>query len=235
MIQLKDINYEIDGQTILKHISVDIYKGKITTIIGPSGAGKSTLLSFFNALKSPTSGQLIIDGKNLESYDFIELRRKVQLVSQVATMINGTVKDNLALPLTLQNKTMTDDEATQFLKHVDLPETFLNKNTKELSGGEKQKVSLARSLVNKPKVMLLDEVTSALDKNSKQAIEDLLKKINKEHEVTMLNITHDINLAFDMSDYIWVMIDGQIAEIGTVDEIQDAKNDNVRKFIGEKI
>lgn len=234
-VEFKNIGYEIEGSKILNKVNGKIYQGKITTIIGPSGAGKSTLLSFINALNSPTEGDIFIDGHLINEYEAIKLRRKVQLVSQEATMINGTVKDNLELPLTLQNRTMTDKEAEGFLKDVDLPISFLNKDSKELSGGEKQKLSLARSLVTKPSVMLLDEVTSALDRSSVEAIESLLTLINKKHDVTMIWITHDVNQAIRMSDYIWVMMNGEVVEIGTSEEIRHNTNKKVKKFIGAKI
>ncbi len=234
-VEFKNIGYEIEGSKILNKVNGKIYQGKITTIIGPSGAGKSTLLSFINALNSPTEGDIFIDGHLINEYEAIKLRRKVQLVSQEVTMINGTVKDNLELPLTLQNRTMTDKEAEGFLKDVDLPISFLNKNSKELSGGEKQKLSLARSLVTKPSVMLLDEVTSALDRSSVEAIESLLTLINKKHDVTMIWITHDVNQAIRMSDYIWVMMNGEVVEIGTSEEIRHTTNKKVKKFIGAKI
>ncbi|HIS17372.1 MULTISPECIES: ABC transporter ATP-binding protein [Mammaliicoccus] len=234
-VEFKNIGYEIEGSKILNKVNGKIYQGKITTIIGPSGAGKSTLLSFINALNSPTEGDIFIDGHLINEYEAIKLRRKVQLVSQEATMINGTVKDNLELPLTLQNRTMTDKEAEGFLKDVDLPISFLNKDSKELSGGEKQKLSLARSLVTKPSVMLLDEVTSALDRSSVEAIESLLTLINKKHDVTMIWITHDVNQAIRMSDYIWVMMNGEVVEIGTSEEIRHTTNKKVKKFIGAKI
>lgn len=234
-VEFKNIGYEIEGSKILNKVNGKIYQGKITTIIGPSGGGKSTLLSFINALNSPTEGDIFIDGHLINEYEAIKLRRKVQLVSQEATMINGTVKDNLELPLTLQNRTMTDKEAEGFLKDVDLPISFLNKNSKELSGGEKQKLSLARSLVTKPSVMLLDEVTSALDRSSVEAIESLLTLINKKHDVTMIWITHDVNQAIRMSDYIWVMMNGEVVEIGTSEEIRHTTNKKVKKFIGAKI
>ncbi|WP_239751397.1 phosphate ABC transporter ATP-binding protein [Mammaliicoccus sp. H-M34] len=234
-VQFKNVEYEIENSKILKEINAEVYKGKLTSIIGPSGAGKSTLLSLINLLKSPSKGDILINDETINSYNPMELRRKVQLVSQEATMIKGTVKDNLELPLTLQNKKMTDEEAKYFLERVDLSVTFLNKNSKELSGGEKQKLSLARALVNKPEVILLDEVTSALDRNSKQAIELLLKKINKEHNVTMIWVTHDINQALRLSDYVWVMIDGEVVEADIVENIKHTKNSEVRNFIGDKV
>ncbi|HAL09828.1 MAG TPA: phosphate ABC transporter ATP-binding protein [Staphylococcus sp.] len=233
-VQFKNVEYEINNSKILKEINGVFIQGKLTSIIGPSGAGKSTLLTLINLLKSATKGEILISGKTIDSYDPMELRRKVQLVSQEATMIKGTVKDNLELPLILQNKNMTDEEAEYYLKNVNLSTSFLNKNSKELSGGEKQKLSLARALVNKPSIILLDEVTSALDRNSKQAIELLLQKIKREHNVTMIWITHDINQALRMSDYVWVMKNGEVVETNTVEEIENSKNTDVKSVIGEK-
>ncbi|MGK9045260.1 ABC transporter ATP-binding protein [Mammaliicoccus vitulinus] len=234
-VQFKNVEYEINNSKILKEINGAFFQGKLTSVIGPSGAGKSTLLTLINLLKSPTKGEVVINGKPIDSYDPMELRRKVQLVSQEATMIKGTVKDNLELPLILQNKKMTDEEAEYYLKDVDLSISFLNKNSKELSGGEKQKLSLARALVNKPSIILLDEVTSALDRNSKQAIELLLQKIKRKHHVTMIWITHDIDQALRMSDYVWVMKNGEVVEANTVEEIENSKNTDVRSVIGEKL
>lgn len=234
-VEFKDVEFKTDNNLILNKINGKIYKGKITTIIGPSGAGKSTFLSLINALRSPTSGEILIDGKEIDTYDPIELRRKVQLVSQEATMIKGSVKDNLELPLALQNKQLTDDDAEKYLENVNLPISFLNKNSKELSGGEKQKLSLARSLVNKPSIMLLDEVTSALDRKSKDAIEELLIQIKDKHDVTMIWITHDINQAMRLSDYVWVMMGGKLVEAGTSEDIKHSKNDDVKNFIGDKL
>ncbi|PNZ40778.1 ATP-binding cassette domain-containing protein [Mammaliicoccus vitulinus] len=233
-VQFKNVEYEINNSKILKEINGVFIQGKLTSIIGPSGAGKSTLLTLINLLKSATKGEILVGGKTIDSYDPMELRRKVQLVSQEATMIKGTVKDNLELPLILQNKNMTDEEAEHYLEDVDLSTSFLNKNSKELSGGEKQKLSLARALVNKPSIILLDEVTSALDRNSKQAIELLLQKIKREHNVTMIWITHDINQALRMSDYVWVMKNGEVVETNTVEEIENSKNTDVKSVIGEK-
>ncbi|WP_281512215.1 ABC transporter ATP-binding protein [Mammaliicoccus vitulinus] len=233
-VQFKNVEYEINNSKILKEINGAFIQGKLTSIIGPSGAGKSTLLTLINLLKSATKGEIVISGKTIDSYDPMELRRKVQLVSQEATMIKGTVKDNLELPLILQNKNMTDEETEYYLKNVNLSTSFLNKNSKELSGGEKQKLSLARALVNKPSIILLDEVTSALDRNSKQAIELLLQKIKREHNVTMIWITHDINQALRMSDYVWVMKNGEVVETNTVEEIENSKNTDVKSVIGEK-
>lgn len=235
IVRLSNISYEKDGNTILKNISGTFFEKKITVIVGPSGSGKSTLLSLINGLKSHTAGEIMIGDKNIDSFNPIALRRDIQLVSQNATMINGSVKENLSLPLSLQNETMSDEEAKSFLEDVNLPTTFLNKDSRDLSGGEKQKLSLARALVSQPKIMLLDEVTSALDTHSKKAIESLLVKINQKHSVTMIWVTHDINQALSISDYVWLMMDGHIVESTETKNIKQSSNQYVKRFLGEDL
>jgi len=165
-IHFHGVDYSIDNIHILKSITGSFPKGKITTLVGPSGAGKTTLLKLCNGLISPTSGDIFIDNKPLSTYEPVELRRHVGMALQNAPMIKGTVLQNLALPLELQGKQLTTQQAIRILEDVGLDEHFLQQKTADLSGGQRQKVSIARTLINRSNILLLDEITSALDRTS---------------------------------------------------------------------
>src|SRR5690625_1867352 len=143
-ISFEDIHYSVDDNHILQNITGSIPKGKITTLVGPSGAGKTSLLKLCNGLISPTSGDVFIFDKPITSYDPVQLRRLVGMALQSAPMIKGTVYENLQLPRTLQEKSLSEDEAKQFLERIGLEDRFLHHQTNDLSGGQRQKVSIAR-------------------------------------------------------------------------------------------
>ncbi|MEQ6388093.1 phosphate ABC transporter ATP-binding protein [Bacillaceae bacterium S4-13-58] len=231
LITFDHVSYS-DGDTeILKDIKGSIPEGKITTLVGPSGAGKTTVFRLCNALISPTSGEIFIKGRNIDSYDPVDLRRRVGLALQSATMISGTVWKNLALPLTLQGKKLPEDEGKKLLTLVGLEEKFLNHDVKDLSGGQRQKVSIARTLVNKPEVLLLDEITSSLDRVSQQDIEELIVKINQDHGTTIAWITHNLDQARSIGDYTWVMMNGELIETGESDLLEHPKNEKAQRFV----
>ncbi|GAA0614061.1 phosphate ABC transporter ATP-binding protein [Virgibacillus siamensis] len=230
-IRFERVNYAADGLHILQNITGSFSKGAITTLVGPSGAGKTTLFLLSNGLKSPSSGEIYVDGKNILSYDPVELRRDVGIALQSATIINGSVRENLALPLTLQGKTLSDEEAEELMQVVGLGKDFLNRNSKDLSGGQRQKLSIARTLVNRPKILLLDEITSSLDRVSKQDIEELIVQINQQYGTTVIWITHNLEQALTIGTYTWVMIGGRLMESGESALLNDPKNEQVKRFV----
>ncbi len=230
-IQFKDVNYSIDGQPILRNISGAFYDGEITTLVGPSGAGKTTLLKLCNWLLSPNDGHIMVHDQDIHDYDPVELRRKVGMALQSAPMIDGSVHKNLALPLELQGKRLPDIQAIDLLNDVGLSEDFLQRNSRELSGGQRQKVSIARTLVNHPQILLLDEITSSLDQVSQKEIEDLIVKINRKYGVTIVWITHDLKQALHVGTYTWVMMAGEIVETGKSELLESPSNERVRQFV----
>lgn len=230
-IQFNNVNYSIDGQPILTNITGSFYMGEITTLVGPSGAGKTTLLKLCNRLLSPDSGEIYVQDKNINEYNPVELRRNVGMALQNAPMIDGTVYKNLTLPLELQGKRLSETEAQELLKAVGLPEEFLHKNSKELSGGQRQKVSIARTLVNRPQILLLDEITSSLDQVSQKDIEELIVKINRELGTTIVWITHNLQQAVTVGTYTWVMMAGETVEKGKSDLLKSPHNERVKQFV----
>jgi len=234
-IRFEYVDFSADGMSILHDINDSFPKGKITALVGPSGAGKTTVFKLCNGLKSPTSGQVYFNDEPIESYEPVKLRRRIGLALQDATMINGTVRENLALPLTLQNKQLTDDTAEKYMDLVGLQTEFLTRDARDLSGGQRQKLSIARTLINQPEVLLLDEITSSLDRISKQDIEQLILKVNKTYKTTIIWITHNLEQAHTMGDYIWVMIDGRVVETGSSNLLDNPKNKDVQRFIKGEI
>ncbi|MFP7170419.1 phosphate ABC transporter ATP-binding protein [Terribacillus halophilus] len=232
-ITLQKVTYEINKHEIIRNVTGSFTKGRITAVIGPSGAGKTSLFRLCNGMLSPTSGSILIDGKDIAQYDPVALRRHVGVVLQQAIMLEGSVRDNLELPLQLAGKGLSNDMAEQITRLVGLERDILDQNSRDLSGGQKQKVSIARTLLNKPEILLLDEITSSLDRVSKQDIENLIKRINKEHETTVIWITHSLQQAQSVADEVWVMMDGGIAEAGAVELLDDPGNEAVRSFVME--
>ena len=230
-IHFQQVQFSVNELKILKSITGSIPKGKITTLVGPSGAGKTTLLKMCNGLLSPTAGTIFIDDQPLTAYEPTALRRHVGIALQAAPMIAGTVFDNLSLPRSLQGEKLTQQEAIQYLQDVGLDDSFLQRPASELSGGQRQKVSIARTLINQSSILLLDEITSALDRQSAQDIEALILTLNKKYNVTIIWITHNLQQALTIGHYTWVMMDGELIETGESSLLNTPKNPRVAEFV----
>lgn len=230
-IHFQQINFSVNELMILNNITGSIPKGRITTLVGPSGAGKTTLLKMCNGLLSPTSGTIFIDNQPITSYEPTALRRNVGIALQSAPMITGTVFDNLSLPRSLQGDKLTKSEAIQYLEDVGLDKSFLQRPASELSGGQRQKVSIARTLINKSSILLLDEITSALDRQSALDIEALILTLNKKYNVTIIWITHNLQQALTIGHFTWVMMDGELIETGESSLLNTPKNPRVAEFV----
>ncbi|ANU09089.1 phosphate import ATP-binding protein pstB 1 [Planococcus antarcticus DSM 14505] len=230
-IHFNHVDFSFSKTPILKGITGSFPEGKITTLVGPSGAGKTTLLKLCNGLLSAQSGEVYIKDQPIESYEPVELRRSVGIALQSAPMITGSVYENLSLPLELQGESLSKAEAVELLEDVGLEEELMERKVKDLSGGQRQKVSIARTLVNKPAVLLLDEITSSLDRTSLREIEELIVKINRKYGTAIIWITHNLQQALEIGDYTWVMMDGEVVETGESDLLNDPVNDKVRQFV----
>ncbi|MFD1032712.1 ABC transporter ATP-binding protein [Metaplanococcus flavidus] len=230
-IHFNNVDYSIEGNKILRGITGSFPEGKITTLVGPSGAGKTTLLKLCNGLLSPDAGDIYIKDRQIDSFEPVELRRKVGIALQSAPMVNGTVYKNLALPMELQGEELGKEQAESLLHDVGLDGKFLERKTSDLSGGQRQKVSIARTLVNKPEILLLDEITSSLDRTSLKEVEELIALINRKFGTTIIWITHNLQQALDIGDYSWVMMDGEVVETGRSDLLRAPANDRVKAFV----
>ncbi|KXH87034.1 phosphate ABC transporter ATP-binding protein [Sporosarcina sp. HYO08] len=230
-IHFQQVNYFIDEIHILKNITGSFPKGKITTIVGPSGAGKTTLLKLCNGLISPQSGTIFIHNKLVTDYEPIKLRRQIGIALQSAPMVEGSVFENLALPLELRGEKLLESDAVHYLEDVGLDPQFLHQNAADLSGGQRQKVSIARTLINRPEILLLDEITSALDHTSLREIEELIVKINRIYGVTIVWITHNLTQALTIGEFTWVLHKGEVIETGESNLLKSPATDFVKRFV----
>lgn len=230
-ITLHNISFQIEQRTILQHISGTFEAGKITTLVGPSGAGKTTLLKLCNGLLSPTAGSITINDKNIAHFFAPDLRKLVGMALQAAPMITGTVYDNLNLPKKLQGTSLSQQQALQYLSDVNLPHNLLQQQAHDLSGGQRQRVSIARTLVNNSAVLLLDEITSALDRHACRDIEQLIVRINKKYNTTIIWITHNLQQAMTIGHHTWMMQDGKLIERGNSALLRTSQHPLVRNFV----
>ncbi len=220
----------------LKNINVHIQKGDIFGIIGISGAGKSTLLRCLSALEKPTSGDIEIDGislKNIKNGNLIKLRKEMGVVFQgYNLMMQKTVAENIAFPLKIRG--ISQDEINlqvdRLLEIVELSEKK-NAYPSQLSGGQKQRVAIARALATQPKILLCDEPTSALDPLTTRRVLKLLKEISENLGVTVVIITHEINVVKTICNRMAVISGGEIVEKGEVKEIFAHPESEITKLL----
>lgn len=190
IFQVKHLFYKVDETTILKDINLEIQKGKYITVVGPSGSGKSTLMRILASMISPTSGEVIFDGKSIETYDPILYRQKVSYAFQQPTLFGKTVRENLEFPFEVRKETVDEAKIIDYLKMVNLDESYIDKSVNDVSGGEKQRIALLRNLLFPPEVLITDEVTAGLDAENKEIVHKMLNQFN-QRGLTILRVTHD--------------------------------------------
>ena len=223
--------------TALDNVSLHVPKGQICGVIGASGAGKSTLIRCVNLLERPTHGAVIIDDVELTQLsddELVKTRRQIGMIFQHFNLLTSrTVFENVALPLELENKSKAEiqEKTTALLALVGLSDKH-NVYPANLSGGQKQRVAIARALASDPKVLLCDEATSALDPATTQSILKLLKEINRTLGITILLITHEMEVVKRICDQVAVIDKGRLIEQGTVSEIfSNPKTELAQEFI----
>ncbi|MBP2616676.1 methionine ABC transporter ATP-binding protein [Chryseobacterium jejuense] len=225
----------------LDQVSLNIDKGDIVGIIGFSGAGKSTLIRTVNLLERPDEGQIIINGKDftqLSSKQLAEERKKIGMIFQHFNLLSSrTVFDNVALPLELDHnsKDQINKKVNELLKIVGL-EDKANDYPRSLSGGQKQRVAIARALANDPHLLLCDEATSALDPVTTQSILQLLRDINLRLGITILLITHEMEVIKSVCNHVAVIDKGKLLAKGTLSEIiSNRENPVIQQFINSDV
>ena len=240
MIELKNVAVTFGHGSSELHAVVDaslkINKGEVVGIVGYSGAGKSTLVRTINLLTPPTSGQVFVAGENLTAMSERELRsrrKKIGMIFQSFNlMIAKNVRDNIALALSKQNKIQVDKRVDELLELVGISGKKLAYPS-ELSGGQKQRVAIARALANNPEVLLCDEATSALDPETTRSILKLLAELNRKLNLTLIVITHEMQVVIELCSRVLVMDAGVIVEEGSLVEIfSNPKNPLTERFVG---
>ncbi|WP_067140787.1 methionine ABC transporter ATP-binding protein [Oceanivirga salmonicida] len=239
MIKIDKVNKTFEDKKVLKNITMHISKGEIFGVIGLSGAGKSTLIRLLNKLEDIDDGEIIINSKSLNNItknELYDLRKKTSMIFQHFNLLSSrTVYGNISLALELDKKLTNKEKEEKIEKVLKLVELYDKKDSyiSKLSGGQKQRVAIARALVTEPEIILSDESTSALDPITANNILDLLKKINKELNITIVIITHQMEVIKKMCDRIAVLKDGEIIEEGETKEIfLKPKEEFTRNLIG---
>ncbi len=241
MIEFKNISkhYQLKGQTIrsLDQINLVIPEGSIFGIIGYSGAGKSTLIRLINLLERPNEGQIILNQKDFTALDARSLRQERANIGMIFQHFNllqtKTVAANIEMPLKLLGipKAEREKRLNELLEFIDLKhkkDAFPD----ELSGGQKQRVGIARALANRPKILLCDEATSALDPQTTKSVLALLKKINQEQNITIVMVTHEMDVIETVCDYVAVMEQGKVIETGsTINIFSQPQHPTTKNFI----
>lgn len=220
LIDVHDLHKAFGEHQVLKGIDIQICKGEVIAIIGPSGCGKSTFLRSLNLLEVPTDGIISFEGTDITdaSVDIDVMREKIGMVFQQFNLLDSkTVFHNIALPLILEKapKDVIEEKVNEVLRFVEL-EDKKDTYVSQLSGGQKQRVGIARALTTTPDILLCDEATSALDPQTTESILKLLKKINKEMGVTILLITHQMQVVQMICNKVAVMENGKVVESGSV-------------------
>lgn len=208
ILQIRDVGFTVGENTILKNVNFCLSPGEFKLITGPSGCGKSTLLKIVASLLSSTEGTIIFEGKNIATLSPESYRQQVSYCVQTPTLFGDTVYDNLIFPWQIRSKKPEPDKFIADLARVGLPQDTLTKSINTLSGGEKQRVSLIRNLQFLPKVLLLDEITSALDDANKRNVNDIIHRYAREQNIAVLWVTHDSNEISHADDVITLQPQG---------------------------
>ena len=238
MIDLKNVNKSINGKVILKDVNITIEKGQLVVLIGPSGCGKTTTLKMINKLLTPTSGEILINGDNINVKNTIKLRRNMGYVIQQAGLLpHLTIGENIALIPTME-KMPKDKIKTKVIELLNLvgldPDEYINKYPKQLSGGQQQRVGVARAFVMDPDVILMDEPFSALDPITKAQLQDEIFNIQQNFKKTIIFVTHDMDEALKLGDKICILDAGSVVQFDTPEELlKNPINDFVRDFVGK--
>ena len=242
-VEIRNLSKEYNSVKAIDGISFNVEKGEIFTIIGPTGAGKTTLLHLIDMLDTPTFGSIHYDGINLNllsEQEKVAIRRRMGLVFQKPVVFKTDVYKNIAYGLNLRNieKEVVERKVKDAIKLVGLShiENIEKREAKSLSGGEVQKIALARTIVTEPKLLLLDEPTANLDPTNVAMLEDVIQSINYERKMTVIMATHNMFQAERLGNKVAFLFDGKLIEVGSVDAIfHEPREELTKAFIEGKL
>lgn len=221
LLRTENLGRSVNGKILVEGATFEVHRGQVLAIVGPSGSGKTSLLRLLNRLDEPTSGTVYLEGVDYRQIEPRTLRRQLGLVTQRPFLFPGTVAQNLKYGPAQRGDTFSADAISQLLGKVGLGD-YSSRNVANLSGGEAQRVSVARTLANSPRILLLDEPTSALDEASKIEIEALLRNIVSNLRLTCVLVTHDKAQASRLASRVMVLENGHIIRIGSMEEVLHA-------------
>ncbi len=218
ILRTEHLGRSVHGKLLIQDANFELRRGEVLAITGPSGSGKTSLLRLLNRLDEPTSGTAFVEGVDYHSIEPRELRRKLGMVTQRPYLFPGTVADNLRFGPAQRGETLGPEAIEELLAHVGL-KNYAARDVANLSGGEAQRVSVARTLANAPLVLLLDEPTSALDEAAKLEVESAIQQIMGKQGLTCVVVTHDIAQAARLAGRALVLESGRIVRGGPVEEV----------------
>ena len=222
ILETEHLSREVGGALVVDDVTVEVHTGEVLAVVGPSGAGKSSFLRLLNRLDEPTGGTVRLEGIDYRQIPPRELRRRVGMVSQTAYLFPGTIADNLRFGPAQQGIELPMKTIEALLIQVGLAGRA-GEDVSHLSGGEAQRVSLARALATTPTVLLLDEPTSALDADAKGEVEKLILTVVRQNGLTCVMVSHDLAQAARVTDRVMVLRKGRLEKIGTASEVIDAQ------------
>lgn len=212
ILEFSNVSFSNEGKSILKNLNIRIESGDYISIVGPSGSGKSTFLKLCNNLISPSEGNISFNNKNVSEYNPIELRKEIAYCFQMPHLFGDTVMDNLSFPFKIRNKKVDMDRIKYLFSLFSMDEEFIDEKVLNLSGGEKQRIALMRTLMFTPEVLLLDEVTSALDSENTLIVENIINKLNNEGS-TILWVTHNEEQSTKYANKLLTLENGEIKSL----------------------
>jgi putative ABC transport system ATP-binding protein len=218
VLRAEKLGRSVPAKVLVADASFEVRTGETLAIVGPSGSGKTSLLRLLNRLDEPTSGTVYVDGGDYRQIAPRELRRRVGMVMQRPYLFPGTVADNLRFGPRQRGEQLSDERVEQLLAGVALA-GYGSRDVANLSGGEAQRVSFARTLANSPEVLLLDEPTSALDEDSKREVEGIIQQIGREQGIPCVLVTHDVAQAARLAHRALILEAGRIVRAGRVEEV----------------
>ncbi|MGC2276879.1 MAG: ATP-binding cassette domain-containing protein [Candidatus Binatus sp.] len=239
-IEVRDLHRRFGRQQVLDGVTLDFPAGKITTIVGPSGSGKTVLLKHLNLLLRPDSGTIVFDGidvTRIGSKGMDAVREKFGMLFQAGALFDSmSVFDNVSFPLVEKTRLSRDEIAARVhetLKAVGL-EGMESKFPSEMSGGMQKRAALARALVRRPKILMLDEPTTGLDPSRTGAIHDLIRRTQENFQLTAVMVSHDVPAVFRVSDRVAFLHNGRTRLNGTVDQVMASDDDVFKRFLAGK-
>ena len=218
ILRTEHLSRVAEGVAIVNDVSLQVVRGQLLGIVGASGSGKSSLLRLMNRLDEPTSGTVYLDGVDYRTIPPRELRRRLGMVTQRPFLFPGDVASNLQFGPQQRGESLSGKAIAELLEEVGLP-GFASRDVINLSGGEQQRVSLARALANQPEMLLLDEPTSALDEDAKRGVEQLIRELATATARTFVLVTHDREQARRICDRVGTMERGRLTQMGTPEEV----------------